>query len=134
MKAKLRSIMGQCRWASLFRVVSALFSGGIFYGLWLAVVLGIGPQGRFIEITLWVVAPLVTGLGFAVGIAVYNRLRKEDQGGFLQIFIWTVTGCTVGALALYWSGPMLIVFSMLFAGMLSVWFREVVLSRLSRND
>jgi len=131
MKANFRSIIKYLLWGSLLRVSCALFFGGIFYAFWLLVFLGINPQGGFLETLSWISAPLVTGVGFALGTYTYNKVRHGDQGGFFRIAIWPITGCTIGALAVYWYGPMLIVFSMLAAGALSIFFRDVILLRVS---
>jgi len=57
-------------------------------------------------------------------------MRRLTQD-FFRIFVWPLFGCALGAIAVYWYGPMLIVFSMLAAEAASIVLREVVL--ISRN-
>ena len=111
---------------SIVRVFASLFSGGLLYVAWLVVFLWIDPQDGALEVLLWISAPLVTGIGFGLGVYFFNKACREDQGGFLRITTWSLTGCTLGALAVYWFGPMLIVFSMLAAGTLSIMAREIL--------
>ena len=44
-----------------------------------------------------------------------------------RTLIWPLVGCAVGALAVYWYGPMLIVFGMFVSGTCGVVLRELVL-------
>jgi len=80
------------------------------------------------DVILWLVAPVVTATGFATGIAIVEHLTRMSKTKFLRIFIWPMIGCAIGAGAVYWHGPMLIVFTMLAAGTASIALREVILS------
>ena len=100
--------------------------GGFFYTLWLAAFLIISYEDVLGEAIIWASASIITGIGFALGAVVFNRLLKLEGDNFLQVLKWSTTGCVVGALIVYWFGPMLIVFSMLLLGTQSMSIREVV--------
>ena len=53
-----------------------------------------------------------------------QRFTKEKQSKFQRIFLWPLIGCTVGAVCVFWFGPMLIVFGMFGLGTLSIAVRE----------
>jgi uncharacterized membrane protein len=88
------------------------------------------PGRGLIEAFLWVIAPLITGLGFAIGVVLFNRIIKYEGESFHRILIWPLIGCFLGAISVYWFGPMLIVFSMLSFGTLSIVIREFFLRQL----
>ena len=71
-------------------------------------------------------ARLILAHAFAAGVAVLGFLTKNSNSKFLATFQWTLIGCTVGALAIVWFGPMLIVFGMFAAGTASVVLKEVL--------
>jgi len=111
-------------WGSLLRVFVSGILGSTFYLIWMGMFLWIRPQGGFTQTVMWVVAPLFTGVGFGVGVYLTNQVIRERQDHFLRITVWPLIGCSVGALLVYWFGPMLIVFSMLAAGAFSIAVRE----------
>ena len=113
-------------WKSFLRVVSSLIFGVVFFVIWLATFLLISSIHPIIEGVLWLISPVITGIGFAVGATILNRLVNVDDGPFLRILSWPLVGCIVGALIVYWFGPMLIVFSMLVLGTFSVLMRELL--------
>ena len=50
----------------LARIASSLLCAGLLYFLWMAVfLLTMDVRGKFLEIVIWVLAPIVTGTGFA---------------------------------------------------------------------
>jgi hypothetical protein len=112
---------------AVVKAAFALVCGGISYLIWLAAFL-IAPRlaNPVVEALLWVLAPVETALGFAVGVAILEPRTRKGIGSFLRIFVWPLVACTLGAVAVYWFGPMLIVFSMLAAGTASVFLREVL--------
>lgn len=113
-------------WKRLSRIlVSALF-GGFFYSIWLAVYLLLSPEGGVAETILWLTAPVITAVGFALGIIVFDGIGKMLGTSFLKVISWPLLGCIIGAVTVYWFGPMLIVFSMLVLGTLSMAVREVL--------
>lgn len=116
-------------WESILRILSSILFGCLFYVAWLATFLQMGNEGKYIETLLWIAAPLVTGIGFTSGIVLFDHLIEIEGEALIQVLIWPVIGCFIGALLVYWFGPMLIVFSMLSLGTLSVSIREVIRRR-----
>ena len=110
------------------KMAASVLCAGMFYAVWLAVFLlaaefnNPGVQGFS-----WMAAPVVTAAGFALGVVIVERLVGVGEARFLAIFIWPLTGCVIGALAVYWYGPMLIVFGMFAVGTASVALREIML-------
>lgn len=80
-----------------------------------------------VEVVGWLSAPVITAAGFAAGIAIFEHLTRASKTGFFRIFTWPLIGCTIGAGAVYWFGPMLIVFGMFVVGAASVALRELFL-------
>lgn len=74
---------------SVLRITVSFITGVLFYMIWLAVFLWLDPQVGWLETTLWISAPFVTGIGFGLGIYTLNNVYSEDQGSFLQIIILT---------------------------------------------
>ena len=112
-------------WKRLSRILVSTLFGGFFYSIWLAIYLLLTPEGGLGETILWLTAPLITATGFALGIIVFDRLGKMPGTSFLKLISWPLLGCIIGAVTVYWFGPMLIVFSMLALGTLSMAIREV---------
>jgi hypothetical protein len=108
--------------------ISSIVCAGVFYWLWMAVFLATfrscGPVWRGL---LWMAAPVVTAIGFAVGIWFWERSAGHGHN-FLRVLAWPLIACALGAAAVYWYGPMLIVFGMFAAGTASVVLREVVVA------
>jgi hypothetical protein len=113
--------------------VSALFAG-LFYTGWLAVFLGaFQDSGVLVKAVLWVVAPVITAAGFAVGMIIAERLTETRREDFVRTFAWPLFGCVLGAVVVVWLGPMLIVFGMFLVGTGSVALRELVPQTRARN-
>lgn len=114
--------------AALVRVTSAILGAGVCYLLWLAAFLLVArldsPAGKAV---LWVLAPIVTATGFAGGIAILGQVARTGTTGFFRILVWPLVGCAIGAGAVFWIGPMLIVFGMFAAGTAGVALRELLL-------
>ena len=121
------------KWESILRVLCSLALGGLFYFIWMAAFLFLSSFNALLDAFLWLMAPILTGLGFALGIVVFDRLVKVQGGPFGSILLWPLIGCVLGAASVYWFGPMLIVFSMLTIGTLSVSLREIITPRLATN-
>jgi hypothetical protein len=113
-------------WQAALRVLSSLLVGVVCYIIWLGIFLLSSTVEEIIVVALWLAAPLITGAGFATGVFLFNRLAKVDADPFHRILLWPLVGCILGAAIVYPFGPMLIVFSMLVLGTLSVMAREVV--------
>lgn len=119
---------------ALGRASFSLLCGGISYSAWLAAaLLTSGLDNPLLKAFLWLRAPIVTAFGFAAGIAILERGTRTSKGTFLRVFLWPLVGCTLGAVAVYWFGPMLIVFAMLAAGAASVFLRQVVVDVMSQR-
>lgn len=117
------------------RIGLALVCAAVFYAGWLATVLAIGDAGGAVaRIVLWVLAPVVTAVGFAVGFVAADRLMRIGGTGFSRVVLWPLTGCAIGAGAVYWFGPMLIVFGMFVGGTAALVAREVLSIRRASRD
>ena len=113
-------------WKRLSRILVSTLFGGFFYSIWLAVYLLLSPEGGLVETILWLTVPVITAIGFALGIIVFDSLGKLPGTPIFQLISWPLLGCIIGAVAVYWFGPMLIVFSMLGLGSLSMVAREML--------
>ena len=112
---------------ALIKVIASLLCAGIFYLIWMAVFLLFAKlENLIVETVLWLLAPVITALGFTVGIMIVERLTRSRRKDFISLYVWPLTGCAIGAIVVYWFGPMLIVFSMFGAGMMSVILREII--------
>lgn len=119
----LPNMKGFCR--HLIKVLSSVLCAGILYFLWMGVFLVLSDRaGAVVRGIFWLLAPVVTAAGFAVGLVVSERLLGSAKVSFLRVFIWPLVGCAVGAAVVYWYGPMLIVFGMFLVGAASVVLRQ----------
>ena len=117
-------------WKALVKVAVSLLCGGVFYFAWMAsFILATRLENSAVETVLWVLAPVITAVGFAAGIAVFERSTGADKTRLLRIFVWPLIGCAIGAGVVYWVGPMLIVFGMFAAGTARIVLREVIQSQ-----
>ena len=115
-----------------FTIICSALGAGFSYSLWMvAFILATPLHNVTVELILWLLAPPVTAAGFTAGVAAFEHLVKDPRSKFIRIFLWPLTGCTVGAAAVYWYGPMLIVFGMFAAGTISVACRHLMRSRRS---
>jgi hypothetical protein len=113
----------------ILRVVTASIFGVIFYLLWLVLFL-LNLHFDLLAVNpLWFLAPVLTGFGYYLGILLFDRLAGVKTHSPGLAFLWPLVGCSLGAFIVYWLGPMLIVFSMLVFGALSVAARDYFLSR-----
>jgi hypothetical protein len=116
------------------KALVSLLLGGVFYSAWLAAFLWSkhleNPQ---LERGLFVLAPVVTAAGFATGVALVDKLAGTSPTGFFLSWVWALMGCSIGALVVYFYGPMLIVFTMLVGGTLAVVLREITGTRSRRR-
>ena len=120
---------GMSTWKRLARIATSTLFGGLFYSIWLSVFLLSSPDRALIETILWLAAPLATAIGFTLGIMIFDHFCRNARLPFIKLISWPLVGCIIGALVVYWFGPMLIVFSMLAFGTISVAAREVVSAR-----
>jgi hypothetical protein len=114
------------------KVALALLCAGICYIAWMAIFLLTAEwEGSLIQAIRWLSAPVITATGFALGIALSERVTGAERNRLLCIYAWPLIGCSIGAGAVYWLGPMLIVFGMFAAGTASVLIRELTARRAS---
>jgi len=122
-------------WRTSVRIFLSALSAGIFYSAWMAVFfIAKGFDVLIVEYLLWALAPVFTASGFATGILVLDRMAGTRTAKFLPIFIWPLIGCAIGAIVVYWFGPMLIVFGMFVGGSLGMVIREIALRAQSIRD
>ncbi len=115
----------------LARVALSVLLAGIFYIGWMAIAIPTiksGFGGLIVKVTLWVLAPIATGLGFAMGPKIFEFLPTTNKGKFWKTYKWCLAGCAIGGGVFWLFGPMLIVFGMFLAGTLSIVMYEVVKS------
>ncbi len=83
---------------------------------------------------IWILAPILTGLGFAVGPKIFELLPATDKTRFGETYKWCLAGCAIGGGVFWLFGPMLIVFGMFLAGTLSIVMYEVVRSKQEMEE
>jgi hypothetical protein len=114
-------------WKAGVRVTLALLGAGLFFLAWLALFLltrdVVHPALHALR---WLLGPAVTAVGFTAGLALGERITRVQTTRFWRILLWPLAGCALGAGAVYWFGPMLIVFGMFAGGTASVVLREGV--------
>ena len=111
-------------------VAVSILVAGFFHIGWLAAFIPAAKSGVMaLKILGWIAAPVVTALGYATGLRMGERLLTTRKTDFLQIFVWPLVGCTLGAVALSWLGPMWIGIGTFVGGAVSVMLREVNLLR-----
>jgi hypothetical protein len=108
------------------------------FGLWRRAVLQpladcISGKQVHLAAVMWILSPVVTALGYALGIVLGERLTKASPTRFDRILIWPLIGCAIGAGIVVWFGPMLIVFGMFLLGTASVILREWSMRREKRR-
>ena len=107
--------------------VSILMAFAFHVG-WLAAFIPAAKSGVFVlKILGWMLAPFVTALGYATGLRLGERVLTTRNTDFLRIFVWPLVGCTLGATALSWVGPMWVGIGTFIGGATSVVLREVKL-------
>jgi hypothetical protein len=117
----------QGKWIRSILIVALSAMGGILgYLLWMAIAIPATRAGNDLLATaLWILSPFLTALGFAIGATVAERKIRGGGSKFVQIYIWPLAGCAIGAVSTYVFGPMLIVFGMLLLGTASIALREI---------
>ncbi len=113
----------------LVRVALSVIFGGIFYTGWMAIAIPIlkSESGSpVVKAVIWILAPILTGLGFAAGVKIFELLPATYKSRFLETYKWCLAGCAIGGGILWLFGPMLIVFGMFAAGTMSVVLHEAV--------
>ena len=86
-------------------------------------------SGPIVKGFFWLMVPIATALGFALGAIVGDRITRGKRESFRGTLLWPLAGCVLGAIAIYWRGPMLIVFGMFGLGTVSIILREWVIRK-----
>ena len=121
-------------WRALARIACSVLGAGAFYFAWMAVFLvGRHWYGPVAIAALWLSAPVVTATGFTLGLALGERLTRVHRTPLLRLFVWPLIACAIGAAAVYWFGPMLIVFGMFAVGTAGIVLREAMASVRERT-
>jgi len=115
--------------AIVARVALSILFAGVFYTGWMAVAIPTiksGLGGLAVKAILWILAPFVTGFGFALGPKAFDLLsRAPARNSFWRTYKWCLGACAIGGGVVCIFGPMLIVFVMFDAGVLSITLHEV---------
>jgi hypothetical protein len=107
-------------------IVSVLF-GAAFYLAWMALFLACSAhRSPLFPGLLWILAPIITGLGFFAGAALFIRFRRLPHPPLHHLYLYPLTGCSISAAVVFPLGPMLIVFGMCLLGSLSIVLFELV--------
>ena len=103
------------------RIGASLIGAGIAFCGWLALFLLFAKDGSTAaSAVLWIAAPVATAFGFAAGYSVGDHVTRLPHGNFTRRILVLLVACSVGAVSVFWLGPMLIVFSMFAAGGLCI--------------
>jgi hypothetical protein len=120
------------------RVALAVLLAGVFYAAWMAVAIPTikaGSGGWIVKVVLWILAPIVTGFGFALGPKIFDLFAPAARRTSLwKAYKWCLAGCAIGGGVLWLFGPMLIVFGMFTAGTLIAAVHAVISSTTVRRD
>lgn len=104
-------------------VAVSILAAGFFHIGWLAAFIPAAKSGVVaLKILGWIAAPVVTALGYAVGLRIGERLLTTRKPDF--VFVWPLVGCVIGAVGLSWLGPMWIGIGTCIGGTVSVMVRE----------
>lgn len=115
---------------SIATVAVSVLLAGVFWCGWLAVFVPAFKTGNAgLEVLGWLSAPVVTSLGFTVGVWIADRSLARRRENVLRLWLWPFIACSLAAAVVFWFGPMLIVFGMFAAGTVSVALRELALLR-----
>ena len=111
-------------------VAVSILVAGVFHIGWLAAFIPAAKSGVMaLKILGWLSAPVVTAVGYAAGLWIGERLLTPRTTDFLRILVWPLVGCSLGAAALSWVGPMWAGIGTVVGGAASVVLREVKLLR-----
>ena len=120
----------RCLFGSFLRVIVSVPFAGIFYVGWMAAAIPILKSGPSVaKVLCWITAPLITGAGFASGLALFELLPGTRRSRLRDNVLWPVTGCTIGAVVVFCFGPMLIVFTMFVFGAAGVMAKEIIATK-----
>ncbi|MHC4160180.1 MAG: hypothetical protein ACYSSO_14000 [Planctomycetota bacterium] len=117
----------KCFFGLFVRIIVSVILAGIFYTGWLVVAIPVIKSGPlFAKALCWLSAPVVTAAGFASGIAIFELLPGTRKSKLRDIILWPLAGCAIGAVVVFFFGPMLIVFAMFALGTAGIFTKEIV--------
>ena len=88
-------------------VAASILMAGVFHIGWLAAFIPAAKSGVMaLKILGWLSAPVVTAVGYTAGLWMGERRLTQRTTDFLRILVWPLVGCSLGATALCWIGPM----------------------------
>ena len=112
------------------RVLGSLLGGILMFAIWLVAVLARMPRPPAppsFAVTL--TAPVVTAVGFGLGMLVSERLTGRRHDGFRGAFLWALAGGTIGTAGMFPLGGMMAGFGLFGLGTTAVIIREVSLRK-----
>ena len=113
---------------SLAVVAVSILGAAIFHVGWLAAFIPAAKSGVIaLKIVGWLSAPVVTAVGYAAGLWMGERLLTTRTTDFLRILVWPLVGCSLGAAAWCWVGPMFVGIGTVVGGAAGVVLWEVKL-------
>lgn len=115
------------------KVIVSISFALIFYFIWVNVSGFAFTFGKVGYIIQELSDPLLTAIGFATGIAIYERLAKIPKTKFLRILLWPLIGCAIGAGVTFRFAPGWLVLGMLAIGAESIVLREAAINRKERK-
>ena len=106
-------------------VAVSILVAGFFHIGWLVAFIPAAKSGVMaLKILGWMSAPVITAVGYAVGLWFGERLLTQRTTDFLRNLLLPLIGCTLGATALCWVGPMWVGIGTFIGGASSVILRE----------
>ena len=116
-----------------FRVLGAVIGGIFMFALWLMAVLVRMPRPPVPpSFAVSLTAPVLTAVGFALGLRVVERLTRRPRSTFLGTYLYAWAGGTVGTVVMYPFGGMMAGFGLFGLGTAMMLLRELVLYREER--
>ena len=116
--------------SACIRLLGSLLGGIIAFAVWLVAVLVRMPRPPVppsFAVTL--TAPVVTAVGFGMGMLVVERLTQRRQNGFRGAYLWSLVGGTIGTLAMFPFGGMMAGIGLFGFGTAAMLVREVLWMR-----
>ncbi len=109
-------------WRSVVRVAIAALVGAAFHAAWVALFIFTVSQGAsgVVRAILWLIAPIVTAVGFGLGLTLLQRQHPQPRTGFARAFVTALSGCAIGAVIMSPIGPMFVGFGVLGGGTVAV--------------
>jgi hypothetical protein len=119
------TLLGIC-----FRVLGAVIGGIFMFALWLMAVLVRMPHPPVPpSFAVSLTAPVVTAVGFALGMRVVERLTRWPRGTFRETYLCAWAGGTVGTIVMSPFGGMMAGFGLFGLGTATILVRELLLHR-----